>query len=39
LPRQGPSRVSVRRIITVLYGDRSDRSTQEVLQGAPPRAA
>jgi len=42
LPRRGPSRVSVRRIVTVLHGDRSDRSdhsTQEVLQGAPPRAA
>ena len=39
LPRRGPSRVSIRRIITVLHGDRSDRSTQEVLQGAPPHAA
>jgi len=39
LPRRGPSRVSVRRIVTVLHGDRSDHSTQEVLQGAPPRAA
>ena len=38
LPRWGPSRVSVRRIIAVLHGDRSDRSTQEVLQEAPPRA-
>ena len=38
LPRRGPSRVSVRRIVAVLHGDRSDRSTQEVLQGAPPRA-
>ena len=42
LPRRGPSRVSVRRIVIVLHGDRSDRSDrsmQEVLQGAPPRAA
>ena len=39
LPRRGPSRASVRRIVAVLYGDRSDRSTQEVLQGTPPRAA
>ena len=39
LPRQGPSRASVRRIVAVQHGDRSDRSTQEVLQGAPPRAA
>ena len=35
LPRRGPSRA------TGLTGpsDRSDRSTQEVLQGAPPRVA
>ena len=46
LPRRGPSRASVRWIVVVLHGDRSDRpfdwsgrSTQEVLQGAPPRAA
>ena len=39
LPRRGPSWVSVRWIVAVLHGDRSDRSTQEVLQGAPPRAA
>ena len=26
LPRRGPSRVSVRRIVVVLHGDRSDRS-------------
>ena len=39
LPRRGPSRASVRRIVAVLHGDRSDRSTQEVLQGAPPRVA
>ena len=42
LPRWGPSRVSVCRIVVVLHGDRSDRSnrpTQEVLQGAPPRVA
>ena len=41
LPRRGPSRVSVRWIIIVLHGDRSDRSDrsmQEALQGAPPRA-
>ena len=38
LPRRGPSRASVSRIVAVLHGDRSDRSTQEVLQGAP-RAA
>ena len=37
LPRRGPSRASVRRIVAVVHGDRSDRSTQEVLQGAPPR--
>ena len=39
LPRRGPSRASVRRIVAILHGDRSDRSTQEVLQGAPPRVA
>ena len=40
LPRRGPSRTSVRRIVAVLHGDRSDRrSMQEVLQGAPPRIA
>ena len=38
LPRRGPSRVSVRRIAVVLHGDRSDHSTQEVQQGASPRA-
>ena len=40
LPRRGPSWASVRRIVAVLHGDRSDRcdrSTQEVLQGAPLR--
>ena len=26
LPRRGPSRVSVRRIVAVLHGDRSDRA-------------
>ena len=31
--------MSVRRIGAVLHGDRSDRFTQEMLQGAPPRAA
>ena len=39
LPRRGPSWVSVRRIVVVLHGDRSDRSTQEALQGARPRVA
>ena len=42
LPRWGPSRASVRRNVVVLHGDWSDRSdcsTQEALQGAPPRAA
>ena len=39
LPQRDPSRVSVRRIVAVLHGDRSDRSTQEALQGAPPRVA
>ena len=39
LPRRGPSRASVRWIVAVLHADRSDRSTQEVLQGAPPRVA
>ena len=42
LPRRGLFRASVRRIVVVLHGDRSDRSdrsTQEVLQGAPPRVA
>ena len=39
LPRRGPSRASVRMIVAVLHGDRSDRSTQEVLQGASPRVA
>ena len=46
LPRRGPSRASVRRIVafytaTGLTGpsDRSDLSTQEVLQGASPRVA
>ena len=39
LPRRGPSRASVRRIIVVLHGDLSNRSTQEALQVAPPRAA
>jgi len=38
LPRRSPSRVSIRRIVVVLHGDRSDCSTQEALQGAPLRA-
>ena len=36
LPRRGPSRASVRRIVAVVHGNRSDRSTQEVLQGGAP---
>ena len=39
LPRRGSSRVSVRRIVTVLHADWSDHSTLEALQGAPPCTA
>jgi len=39
LPWRGPSRANVCRSSLVFTGDRFDRSTQEVLQRAPPCAA